>query len=680
MPKIVIAVVPGWAAGGGHSLHVVCDLTLASAEHARFKQTDADVGSFDAGYGSAYLSRMVGQKFAREIFFLGREYTARADARDGCGERGRAARGAGKRCAAMGREINGKSPTAQRMLKYAFNLVDDGLVGQQLFAGEATRLAYGTDEAVEGRDSFLQKRPRTSPPFRGRTDGGDRDAIGWSSRRAAGPVVRPAAGRMTRRAPGAGCARCRCRPATGCWTSSTTSPPRWPAPGDALLPLPAADPPRADRLAVAFGAGDPLTDGEDDADDPTALVVATLRFRRARRRGPCCPAGALRASAAATARRLAGSGAGSPGPDAPPAWLLALPAEHIAGLQVLVRALADGTAPTVLDTARAFSPAGFVEAVARMPGGRRRFVSLVPTQLHRILLDADATAALAGFDAVLVGGAATPPGLVERAAAAGIRVVTTYGMSETCGGCVYDGVPLDGVGVEIQADRPDGGPTASDVPAALRPGRPVGSGSPGRSSPAATAACPATPTSRPAAGGRSAPHDRGVLRGRHAHRCSAGSTTCVVTGGLKVDPLAVERVLSAAPGVAQIVVRRRAATRSGARSSRRWSPATPAGSPDLATSAPLPRPSSARPRRPGTCWWFPSCRRSDPASRIGRRSASSRRTCARRPTGDRVRRPRPARFTRAELGVPRRHGRRPARDPACGCCSSASTPGCGRPR
>jgi naphthoate synthase len=158
MPKVVIAVVPGWAAGGGHSLHVVCDLTLASAEHARFKQTDADVGSFDGGYGSAYLARQVGQKFAREIFFLGRSYTAAEMHRMGAvnavvphGELESTALD-------WAREINGKSPTAQRMLKYAFNLIDDGLVGQQLFAGETTRLAYMTDEAVEGRDAFLEKR------------------------------------------------------------------------------------------------------------------------------------------------------------------------------------------------------------------------------------------------------------------------------------------------------------------------------------------------------------------------------------------------------------------------------------------------------------------------------------------------------------------------------------------
>jgi naphthoate synthase len=158
MPKVVICVVPGWAAGGGHSLHVVSDLTLASAEHGRFKQTDADVGSFDGGFGSAYLARQVGQKFAREIFFLGEEYTA-ADAH-AMGMVNRVVPHADLEATALdwGRRIVAKSPTAQRMLKYSFNLIDDGLVGQQLFAGETTRLAYMAEEAVEGRDAFLEKR------------------------------------------------------------------------------------------------------------------------------------------------------------------------------------------------------------------------------------------------------------------------------------------------------------------------------------------------------------------------------------------------------------------------------------------------------------------------------------------------------------------------------------------
>ncbi|MFD4642869.1 1,4-dihydroxy-2-naphthoyl-CoA synthase [Lentzea sp. NPDC058436] len=158
MPKVVIAVVPGWAAGGGHSLHVVCDLTIASAEHAKFKQTDADVGSFDGGYGSAYLARQVGQKFAREIFFLGRTYSAEDMFKMGAVNEVVPHAELETTALQWAREINGKSPTAQRMLKYAFNLIDDGLVGQQIFAGETTRLAYMTDEAVEGRDSFLEKR------------------------------------------------------------------------------------------------------------------------------------------------------------------------------------------------------------------------------------------------------------------------------------------------------------------------------------------------------------------------------------------------------------------------------------------------------------------------------------------------------------------------------------------
>jgi naphthoate synthase len=165
MPKIVICLVNGWAAGGGHSLHVVCDLTLASAEHARFKQTDADVGSFDGGFGSAYLARQVGQKFAREIFFLGQEYSAEDGVRMGAVNKAVPHAELEKVGLEWGRLINGKSPTAQRMLKYSFNLIDDGLVGQQLFAGETTRLAYMTDEAQEGRDQFLEKREPDWSPY-----------------------------------------------------------------------------------------------------------------------------------------------------------------------------------------------------------------------------------------------------------------------------------------------------------------------------------------------------------------------------------------------------------------------------------------------------------------------------------------------------------------------------------
>jgi naphthoate synthase len=158
MPKVVICVTPGWAAGGGHSLHVVCDLTIASREHARFKQTDADVASFDGGFGSAYLARQVGQKFAREIFFLGNEYSADDAYRMGMVNAVVPHDELEAVALEWARKVNTKSPTAQRMLKFAFNMIDDGLVGQQIFAGEATRLAYMTDEASEGRDAFLEKR------------------------------------------------------------------------------------------------------------------------------------------------------------------------------------------------------------------------------------------------------------------------------------------------------------------------------------------------------------------------------------------------------------------------------------------------------------------------------------------------------------------------------------------
>ena len=159
MPKAVIAVVPGWAVGGGHSLHVVCDLTLASKEHAIFKQTDADVTSFDGGYGSAYLAKMVGQKKAREIFFLGRNYNAQEAFDMGMVNAVVPHSDLEATAYEWAQEILAKSPISIKMLKFAMNLTDDGMVGQQVFAGEATRLAYMTDEAKEGRDAFLEKRP-----------------------------------------------------------------------------------------------------------------------------------------------------------------------------------------------------------------------------------------------------------------------------------------------------------------------------------------------------------------------------------------------------------------------------------------------------------------------------------------------------------------------------------------
>ncbi|WP_397427899.1 1,4-dihydroxy-2-naphthoyl-CoA synthase [Pseudolysinimonas sp.] len=165
MPKVVIAVVPGWSAGGGHSLHVVCDLTIASREHGRFKQTDADVGSFDGGYGSAYFAKQVGQKFAREVFFLAQEYDAERAMQMGAVNAVVPHAELESTALDWAETILGKSPTAIRMLKFAMNSADDGMVGLQVFAGEATRLAYGTDEAAEGRDAFLEKRPPDWSPY-----------------------------------------------------------------------------------------------------------------------------------------------------------------------------------------------------------------------------------------------------------------------------------------------------------------------------------------------------------------------------------------------------------------------------------------------------------------------------------------------------------------------------------
>lgn len=165
MPKIVVAVVPGWAVGGGHSLHVVCDLTIASEEHAIFKQTDPDVASFDSGYGSAYLAKMIGQKRAREIFFLGLDYSAKEAYEMGMVNKVVKHSQLEVKALEWAAIMNSKSPTAMRMLKFGFNLTDDGMVGQQLFAGEATRLAYGTQEAQEGRDAFLEKRDKNFSSF-----------------------------------------------------------------------------------------------------------------------------------------------------------------------------------------------------------------------------------------------------------------------------------------------------------------------------------------------------------------------------------------------------------------------------------------------------------------------------------------------------------------------------------
>ena len=306
--------------------------------------------------------------------------------------------------------------------------------------------------------------------------------------------------------------------------------------GPALLPVPAADPRAADILIRALAAGHPLAPGEDDDADPTAFVVATSGSTGSPK-GALLPTSALLASARSTRTFLAGD-------DPRPAhWLLALPVHHVAGLQVLQRSLVEGTTPTVLDTSTSFTAARFAAAAHATPGPIR-FVSLVPTQLQRVLTDAEATAALAGFDAALIGGAPAPPSLLSRAAEAGIRVVTTYGMSETCGGCLYDGRPLDGVKVTTdrfgrlalagpvvaRGYRRRPGDTAFDIDEAGRRrfrtddiGEFVGADPDG---------------------------DRGAGRWRVVGRAD----DVLITGGVKVAPAAVEATLAAVPGVADVVL------------------------------------------------------------------------------------------------------------------------------
>ena len=200
-----------------------------------------------------------------------------------------------------------------------------------------------------------------------------------------------------------------------------------------MLPVPAADEREAQRLRDALAPG-------TEIEAAAALVVATSGTTGAPK-GAKLSASALRASGNATHDRLGGPGT----------WLLALPAHHIAGMQVLLRSVLANTDPVILDVGTGFDPSALPAAVARMSG--RRYTSLVPTQLVKALDDPAATEALAEFDAVLLGGAATPVPLRERAVAAGISIVRTYGMSETAGGCVYDGVPLDGTRLRLDSGR-----------------------------------------------------------------------------------------------------------------------------------------------------------------------------------------------------------------------------------
>jgi O-succinylbenzoic acid--CoA ligase len=287
---------------------------------------------------------------------------------------------------------------------------------------------------------------------------------------------------------------------------------------------PAAGACLVDALAAALDGGPPVlpvaatpVEVPSALDPDTAVVIATSGST-GEPKLVMLAADALRASAAATAARLGG----------PARWLLALPAEHVAGVQVIVRALLAGAPPVIQDLRAGFRPDDFAATSAALDEAPRRCTSLVPTQLSRLLDDGGAgLAALRRYDAVLVGGAALDPVLRARADAAGVRTVATYGMSETAGGCVYDGVPLDGVTADLDADGRIllGGPT-------------LATGYAGR--PDLTAAA--------FVDGRFRTGDLGRWTGGRLEVLGRADDV-VVTGGEKVAPAAVEQVLGAQDGV-----------------------------------------------------------------------------------------------------------------------------------
>ncbi|MEU6127639.1 o-succinylbenzoate--CoA ligase [Saccharopolyspora sp. NPDC047091] len=295
--------------------------------------------------------------------------------------------------------------------------------------------------------------------------------------------------------------------------------------GPALLPVDPAAAGSDGAALAALGAGTPLEPGEDDPADPTALVIATSGSTGTPK-GVLLTAAALRASATATHRHLGGPGR----------WLLAMPAHHVAGIQVLVRSLVAGTDPVAVDTAGGFRAERFAAAAEHcLADSGRHYTALVPTQLRRLLDDGGAGLdALREFDAVLLGGAATPPALREQALAAGVRVVTTYGMSETAGGCVYDGAPLDGVRVHVDAAADGSGPVALAGPTLARGYRRGSGASPFRDGWFHTGDL-----------GRLADGRLEVL-GR--------ADDVIITGGVNVAPLLVERVLTEHPAVREACV------------------------------------------------------------------------------------------------------------------------------
>ncbi|MBA8827137.1 O-succinylbenzoic acid--CoA ligase [Saccharopolyspora lacisalsi] len=291
--------------------------------------------------------------------------------------------------------------------------------------------------------------------------------------------------------------------------------------GPALLPLAEDEPTVARRVGEALGAGEPLEPGEDDPADPTALVLATSGSTGTPK-GVLLSASALRASATATHRHLGGDGH----------WLLAMPAHHIAGIQVLIRSLLAGTPPGVVDTTDGFRPDGFAAAARRVPAHGPRYTALVPTQLTRLLDDGGAgLTALREFDAVLLGGSATPPALLRRADESGVRVVTTYGMSETSGGCVYDGVPLEGVRVHLD-----------DEPGAI-----------GLTGPMLARGYRRDPATEAFSAGWFRTGDLGRWHGGRLDVLGRADDV-VITGGVNVAPIAVERILTQDPRVREACV------------------------------------------------------------------------------------------------------------------------------
>lgn len=279
----------------------------------------------------------------------------------------------------------------------------------------------------------------------------------------------------------------------------------------ALLPVPADDARDRALLTTALRAGEPI-------DDDVAVVVATSGTTGTPK-GAMLTAAALRASAEATHNRLGGPGQ----------WLLALPAEHIAGLQVLVRSLIAGTTPVAI--APNFAPADLVAAIDQMDPGTRRYTAMVAAQLAKVLHHDEATAALARLDAVLIGGGPIPAAVAEPAVAAGINVVRTYGMSETAGGCVYDGFPLDGVRVRLDDSRILlGGPVLAK----------------GYRNPVWP-----DPFAEP---GWFRTDDYGLIDESGALRVLGRADDAISTGGLTVLPQVVEAAVNTHPAVAESVV------------------------------------------------------------------------------------------------------------------------------